>query len=601
MHDLTVISPIAPHHVHLFGRCRVSVGNQTTPVHHLFAVDTDGRGPGAIRNELLAQVDTPYVTFLDADDWLEPDFAAKTLNAFRSRSNIYIYTDWFKDEAEVVSAPECPWTGGTYHLVTAVIPTEWARAVGGFDETLRGMEDTDFYLKLTTRGFTSCRLPVPLVHYRRNGGRAHSIHESGAVNELQAELRRRYGGKQVSCCGTPAIVNDAPVGEKQPGDVLARALWGGNRTEMGRATGRHYPRMSYPKTAWVDPRDIAVSPHLWQEVPQALPAVPAPLVMPEPAPELKGVDALAATLTAQGYLRPALKERPQPIATKPTPNFNKVKRLVGAVDMPIFVAPRQEFPSYGDFWKLVELSGFDIRYANEIDLSDASKTYVFTGPVVIPDCTHAAARTIFWQLEYVGDYTQQENRHTVDEVWSSDPSHAAKHGYRYVLLGSHRHLNPDPTPAAEKQYQVAMLAYLTDRRREIKNRLSEQYSLAPDYPGHAGSIDRHEVLRASQVMVIVHQHDEAALAPLRFAIAAAYRLPVICEQVSDAGPYKKAALWTDRESIPSMVDLWFNGKLEADHLYDALYSLLCVKYPFDKCVMQALTSADGDKQLREVA
>lgn len=59
-----------------------------------------------------------------------------------------------------------------------------------------------------------------------------------------------------------------PVGIKQDGDVLARALWAGNRKEHGKATGRHYPRMAFPGLTWVDPRDIRVSPHLWQAVPQ---------------------------------------------------------------------------------------------------------------------------------------------------------------------------------------------------------------------------------------------------------------------------------------------------------------------------------------------
>lgn len=263
MSSLTVLTPCAPSHLQYLDRCVASVQGQTVRTQHLIKIDRDGRGPGALRNELLQQVQTTFVSFLDADDWLESSYAETLLGAVRPHE--YLYTDWYQD-AEVLTAPDCAWTQRTYHLVTALVPTVWAREVGGFDEHLPGMEDTDFYVKLVTSGRCGRRYPVPLVHYEAHGGRADAIHRSGEYERLQAEMTRRYGGKRVGCCGDNTTTPALPVGERQPGDVLAQAQWGGNRKEYGRATGRRYPRTSYPHTCWVDPRDIAASPQLWREV-----------------------------------------------------------------------------------------------------------------------------------------------------------------------------------------------------------------------------------------------------------------------------------------------------------------------------------------------
>jgi hypothetical protein len=80
------------------------------------------------------------------------------------------------------------------------------------------------------------------------------------------KLSERYAGK-MACCGKTDKGDDAPMGQRQPGDVLAAALWGGNRKERGRATGRRYPRTGNGKQVWVAPADINASPSLWQAVP----------------------------------------------------------------------------------------------------------------------------------------------------------------------------------------------------------------------------------------------------------------------------------------------------------------------------------------------
>lgn len=264
---LTAITPVAPYHRHLLPDAARSVAGQTVPCLHLTAIDEDGSGPGAMRNRLLAEVETPYVTFLDADDLLEPDFAAVLLGAARPRR--YVYSGWYQG-LRAIEPPEHAWCEGTWHVVTALVATEDARAVGGFDETLDGMEDTDFYARLLAHGVCGIRVNRPLVHYSKYGQRARTIHNNGDVDRLRALMRARYGQNLMACCGQPAEPRDVtPVGARLDGDVLAEAQWHGNRRMRGRATGRNYGRLAYPQQAWVDRRDVKAAPALWREVSHA--------------------------------------------------------------------------------------------------------------------------------------------------------------------------------------------------------------------------------------------------------------------------------------------------------------------------------------------
>ena len=594
MSDLTLITPVAPHHLTILGKCIDSVRAQTVAVEHLTEVDVERLGPGVIRNRLLKQVVTPYVSFLDADDWLEPDFAERALRAFKDR---YVYTDWMQDN-ELIQAPDCAWTGGTFHLVTAVVPTAWALEIDGFDGRLDGMEDTDFYLRLVTKGHCGTRLPLPLVHYRAGGGRAETIHRTGIVDRLQAEMRRRYGGYKVGCCGEITARTDKPVGDRQPGDVLAMALWHGNRSEMGRATGRHYPRMAKPKTCYVDPRDILARPDMWRQIPETE-EVQKPVVQEHPAPAQnarpRGLDALALQM---GMInQEESKPKPAPVRTDhvtPTPDFAKVKRLAGKSARQnelYFVRSEKDYPSYADFWRLVDMGGFSIcseTYAAK-NLNNTNITFVFVTPEETLDCTGARARCIFWQFEYAGDYTNQKNRETIAEQWSSDPYHAEQTGARYVLMGSDSRLATYYQANRDPKWDIVTLSYLTDRRRNVYRFINRAF--APDYPGHNGD-GRDDQLSHSRVMLHVHQHDIPAIAPIKMALAAAYRLPVICEAVYDPGPYQDRVLFSQYDSLPSMVGLYLDGKVEMDYLPDALYQLLCVEHPFKSCVLEALAQRE---------
>lgn len=592
MPDLTFVIPIGPAHRHLAARAIKSAETQTVPCAVLSQIDEQQVGPGVLRNRLLAQVTTPFVSFLDADDWIEPDFAERTLAEYKhGGGNAYIFTDWFKPSGEVVETPclsgpngevigapdKKPYCGGTWHPITTLLPTPWARAAL-FDEQLPAVEDTDFYLRLCTSFRCGHRLAVPLFHYTPGGGRAARFRESADYDNTMRLLTARYGG-QMGCCGdTPNP--PVPVGERQPGDVLAMALWHGNRQEYGRVTQRFYPRISMPSTAWVDPRDVAQSPELWRLVEMA------------PVDYTQGIYSLQqmanaglASVNKSAAAAPAVT--PVAPVKSPEPSLARVIRLSqkAVSPEPIFVFPAKAYPSYSDVQRLVTLAGYQSITINKLD-AFSRQPYIVLSPEPLPDLDGARARIIAWQLEYAGDYTHNYD-HFKGEVWASDKAWADAHGAKYVLMGSHEGL-AEGKRSKRAKYDVSMLAYLTPRRQTLKDALGA-LRWPVDYPGH-DTPERADVLNHTRLLLNVHQHDNAPyIAPQRIALAAAYYLPVICETVADPGDLSPAAIqYMDYTGIPALV-----AEKLASHAWltlfgTALHHLLCEEFPFRRCVEEAL-------------
>lgn len=142
-------------------------------------IDETIAGAGAARNAGLRAARAPYVVFLDADDVLHPRFLEETLKAYDGSA--YVYTDWAtladprRIDGEVATHTVEEYHArtmltGLRHAVTALIPIEWARGVGGFDEQLPCFEDWDFFCKLAIAGHCGARLAQPLLIYRYQHG-----------------------------------------------------------------------------------------------------------------------------------------------------------------------------------------------------------------------------------------------------------------------------------------------------------------------------------------------------------------------------------------------------------------------------------------------
>jgi hypothetical protein len=322
MVDVTVVIPVGPGHERLADRAAASVAGQTHPTACVRVSDSAGRGPGWARNEGLRQVETPFVVFLDADDVIAPSFVARTLA--HVQPNRYVYTDWWEG-TRYTRAPDCAWMGGTWHVVTALVPTAAARQVSGFDEDLPGGEDTDFYLKLQFAGVCGFALHEGLFAYTNAGTRGHEFVHGGTLDRVQDEFTRRYGGRMRNCCGEPNQDQPQALGG-HPDGVEAVALWRGNRRQRGAATGYLYPRAGNERRLQVHPADIEASPHLFQRIVRREKRVPSWV----PADDDDGFEQMArAFADGMGYVTPIATPRPKPLAQagQPTPNVARVLAL----------------------------------------------------------------------------------------------------------------------------------------------------------------------------------------------------------------------------------------------------------------------------------
>ncbi len=259
MTQLTFITPVAPYHTALLNRTIASVQAQTVPCDHIVIHDTEQHGPAWIRNEGLLQVSTPFVSFLDADDWIEPNFAEVMLAAWKPGR--YCYSDWWQD-AELKKAPARPWFRESFHVITTLLPIDWVHRVGGFDESLSAGEDTDFGMRLNCSGLCGIHVPQALFHYGAEGQRAKRFVQGPQYLPVSRAINKRYRG--MSCCGGTQQANYLPSDEDFDGAILVQAIWSGNRIRRGLATGRLYPRAGNGKIMHVHFSDADASPDLWQ-------------------------------------------------------------------------------------------------------------------------------------------------------------------------------------------------------------------------------------------------------------------------------------------------------------------------------------------------
>ena len=189
MTAITFVTPVGMYHRDHVSICASSVREQTIECEHIVVYDTESRGAGYARNKGLSRVTTPFVAFIDADDWLEPRFAERMLQHWRG--DRYLYCDYFRD-SEVIFAPDCLNFNQRWHGITCLIPTVWALEIGMFNPHLSGGEDTDFSVRLCAAGHCGRRVPEPLFHYGSGGQRAQHFVASVEYPKLLNRLTENY-------------------------------------------------------------------------------------------------------------------------------------------------------------------------------------------------------------------------------------------------------------------------------------------------------------------------------------------------------------------------------------------------------------------------
>ncbi|RMG30821.1 MAG: glycosyltransferase family 2 protein [Gammaproteobacteria bacterium] len=165
-------------------------------------VSQANRGLSAARNAGIRAAGTDWIAFLDADDYWQPGkleaqarlLADRPELAFVSCAARLVYEDggeaghWpCMSEQEARTPLE---TLFRRHAAVAgsgsavVARRDLLLAAGGFDESLRALEDIDMWMRLAQRGGYAC-LPEPLVVIRRRRGSM-----SGDLDVMKTAARR---------------------------------------------------------------------------------------------------------------------------------------------------------------------------------------------------------------------------------------------------------------------------------------------------------------------------------------------------------------------------------------------------------------------------
>lgn len=270
--------------------------------------------------------------------------------------------------------------------------------------------------------------------------------------------------------------------------------------------------------------------------------------------------------------------------------------------MIVFARTRWSYDSYADFWRLVELSGFPTCYVDEINLG-ADAVYVTTpvnGEVeaLRQKREHhlgtPTAKVVWWNLERPDAPNMPPPTQVVsdalsvfDRVWVSDRHYRSLDArQQYLTLGSHPLLRLHDQPVG-KQFDYAHMSYVHGRRIEILARLRQQGLREAPCAGPGETRD--QVLRESRVMLNTHQTPVEIGEPIRIALTAAYRLPLVSEHLRDPYPLVPGMDYVDAtaDELPAVVRDLVRDDYRCAVLGENLYRALCVDRTFQSEVQAA--------------
>lgn len=148
------------------------------------------RGPGAATNAGVAAAQGKYFLPI-GDDLIDPPYVAAAVAAMEADDQlgiVYCRADVFGSETGPWRLPD--FSMRTHLLFNSIFVTslfrvaDW-RAVGGFDEEMKGREDHDFNLRILGLGRTVLRLDGTWFHYRRGARSVNDrLHAPGARADL---------------------------------------------------------------------------------------------------------------------------------------------------------------------------------------------------------------------------------------------------------------------------------------------------------------------------------------------------------------------------------------------------------------------------------
>jgi hypothetical protein len=200
------------------------------------------------------------------------------------------------------------------HTITALIPTDAVRLVGGFDEQAPGWEDWTLYLRLAMAGQCGHYVRGPIFVYRDHLSINHFDDVAAGralMDRVTAPYRTERGDIPMSkCCGAPsspraaALAAVAPLGAPIPTDagmVTLEYVGPSSGTFIAKVpgTGRQYRigRNATVRYVIVPPEDVDFLMMAYELV-RVMPT-PAPVSAPEPVVAVPPPVDVTATVEAE--------------------------------------------------------------------------------------------------------------------------------------------------------------------------------------------------------------------------------------------------------------------------------------------------------------
>jgi glycosyltransferase involved in cell wall biosynthesis len=208
---------------------------------------TLNQGLAKARNLGIEEARGCYISCLDADDLLEPDFLQRTVEVLEANPSLAFASCWLKTfgdrNFEWSSTCDFPWLLVGNTVCTAALTRRDALAeVGGFDAGMpvAGYEDWDLAISLVERGLPGTVIPEYLFRYRiRKGSMSSSCTAPGNhavlmryLVEKHAESYRRFlpgvleaiEKRTFECCAAAQLWSSLDGGEARRVKVLEGAL-----------------------------------------------------------------------------------------------------------------------------------------------------------------------------------------------------------------------------------------------------------------------------------------------------------------------------------------------------------------------------------------